>query len=52
MTRVRVGFAGLGSQGGPMARRVIEGELAELLQMATATIDATHLNDPVKPSAQ
>ena len=24
MTRLRVGFAGLGSQGGPMARRVIE----------------------------
>ena len=24
----------------------------ELLQMATATIDAMHLNDPVKPSAQ
>ena len=24
MTRLRVGFAGLGSQGGPMARRIIE----------------------------
>jgi len=66
MTALRVGFVGPGSQGGPMAelagplRAKDVGILADVVgqtspqlpQMAIATVNAMHLNDPEASGAQ